>query len=56
MDIKTGNCVRVLRGKHKGKVFTVNMIARGTLGDIHLYLTRGQVVIFKTVKQVERVK
>jgi len=33
--IKIGDKVSPLRGKHKGEVFTVEMIATGTLGEIH---------------------
>lgn len=53
--MKRGDSVRVLKGKHKGEIFTVDMIDTGASGDTHLYLSRGNVVIFKTTKQVERV-
>lgn len=51
--IQIGDKVKPLSGRYKGNEFTVEMIATGTLGETHLYLTRGHVVIFKTMKQVE---
>jgi ribosomal protein L24 len=52
-DIKLGDKVRVLNGKYKGAVMTVEKIEASSSGSVWLYLTMGNVVIFRTTKQVE---
>jgi hypothetical protein len=55
MNIKLGDKVRVLNGRHKGEVFTVEKMDTNSMGITWLYLTRGNIVIFRPTKQVEAI-
>jgi ribosomal protein L24 len=53
MNIKLGDKVKVLTGRHKGEVFTVEKMDTNSMGVTWLYLTQGHVVIFRPTTQVE---
>ena len=56
MSIRIGDRVRVLNGRYKGEVMTVEKMETNIMGDTWLYLVQGNIVIFRTTKQVEPAK
>jgi ribosomal protein L24 len=56
MNIRLGDNVRVLSGRYKGEVMTVEKMDTNSMGITWLYLTKGQIVIFRTTKQIDLVR
>lgn len=54
--IRVGDSVEVLNGRYKGHVMLVEKIAPNSMGELCLYLTMGNVVIFRTVRHVKLVQ